>query len=220
LLLPDHRRILIDENLHKSKHRWAEGHETIHSVLDWHEPAMRGDNELTMKQACLDKVEAEANYGAGQLLFLRERFASEVLDSAPSVDLVLKLAKSFGNTNASTLWRMIEAAGSERPMLGIMHYHPHPRFASDKNDPANPCRHFIRSDAFATQFSATDELKVFELISAYIQPRKGGPVGNETVLVTDDNGDQHEFAFETFKFHHECLTLAVHLRKRAVVVSV
>jgi hypothetical protein len=59
--------------------------ETIHRL--WHEPALRGDNELTMKQSCLDKVEAEANYGAGQLLFLRQRFIEEALGSAPSVAL-------------------------------------------------------------------------------------------------------------------------------------
>lgn len=92
---------------------------------------------------------------------------------------------------------------------------PAPRFASDKNDPTNPCRHFIRSDAFAAKFSMTTELAVFERISAYIKPMKGGPVGGDTVRFADDNdnGDRHEFSFETFNFGHECLTLAVHQRK-------
>ena len=79
---------------------------------------------------------------------------------------------------------------------------PAPRFASDKNDPTNPCRHFIRSDAFAAKFSMTTELAVFERISAYIKPMKGGPVGGDTVRFADDNdnGDRHEFSFETFNF--------------------
>lgn len=220
LVVPDLKRILIDENLHKAKHRWAEAHETIHTVLDWHEPILHGDNELTMKQACLDKVEAEANYGAGQLLFLRDRFASEALSTAPSVELVKGLAKSFNNTYASTLWRLVETIGTERPILGVMHYHPAPRFASARNDPANPCRHFIRSDAFAAMFSATSELDVFEHISRYIEPKKGGHVGQSVVILPDDNGDQHEFSFESYNFFHECLTLAVHVRKRPVLVSV
>ena len=220
LWVPDRRRILIDENLHKAKHRWAEGHETIHSILDWHEPALHGDNEVTMKQACLDKVEAEANYGSGQLLFLRDRFATEALSSNPTVELVKNLAATFKNTNASTLWRLVETAGTERPILGVMHFHPAPRFASDKNDASNPCRHFIRSDAFARMFSATSELFVFEQISSYILPKKGGPVGEAVVVLTDDNGDQHEFTFETFNFFNECLTLAVHLRKRVALVAV
>jgi hypothetical protein len=219
LVVPDRKRILIDETLHKAKHRWAEGHETIHTILEWHEPVLHGDNEVTMKQSCLDKVEAEANYGSGQLLFLRERFAAEALDSAPSVELVKGLAKSFKNTHASTLWRLVETAGRQRPMLGVMHYHPAARFSSDKNDPSNPCRHFIRSDAFASMFSATTELSVFRSISDYIEPKKGGPVGGDTVLLVDDNGVPHEFSFETFNFGHECLTLAVHLRKAPLVVG-
>jgi hypothetical protein len=219
LVIPDQRRILIDQELHVKKHRWAEGHETIHTILEWHEPILHGDNEVTMRQSCLDKVEAEANYGAGQLLFLRQRFASEALDSPPSVELVKRLAKSFNNTHASTLWRLVETAGRECPMLGVMHYHPAARFASNKNDPANPCRHYIRSDAFAAQFSAVGELAVFEKISSYIQPKRGGPVGTETVVLTDDNGDHHEFIFETFNFGRECLTLAVHARKCGLIVK-
>jgi hypothetical protein len=220
LLVPDQKRILIDENLHKAKHRWAEGHETIHSILPWHEHALHGDNEVTMNKACLDRVEAEANYGTGQLLFLRERFVSEVLDSTPTVELVKALAKSFKNTHASTLWRLVETAGRNRPILGVMHYHPSLRFASSKNDPANPCRHFIASDAFAAMFSSIDELRVFQSISGYILPKKGGPVGKDVIVLADDNGDKHEFRFETFNFGHECLTLAVHLRKLPLVIGV
>lgn len=220
LLIPDRKRILIDENLHKAKHRWAEGHETIHSILPWHEHALHGDNELTMNKSCLDKVEAEANYGSGQLLFLRDRFIREVLDSTPTVELVKSLAKSFKNTHASTLWRLVETAGRDRPMLGVMHYHPSPRFASAKNDPANPCRHFICSDAFATKFSNVDELNVFECISGYILPRQGGPVGADIVTLTDDNGDEHEFKFETFNFGYECLTLGLHIRKAPFIIGV
>lgn len=220
LWIPDRRRILIDDNLPKPKHRWAEGHEITHSILDWHEVALHGDTELTMKPACLEKVEAEANYGAGQLLFLRERFVEEVMSSAPSIELIKRLADDFKNTKASTLWRLVETAGRERPILGVMHYHPAPRFASDKNDPANPCRHFIRSEAFAAMFSETSELAVFEHIKSYIRPMSGGPVGSQIVVLTDDNGDDHEFTFETFNFRHECLTLAVHLRKCPAVVAV
>ena len=56
--------------------------------------------------------------------------------------------------------------------------------------------------------------------NSYILPKKGGPVGSEVVILTDDNGEEHEFGFETFNFVNECLTLAVHIRKRAVVVGV
>lgn len=220
LYTPDRKRILIDDRIPKSKHRWLEGHEIIHDVLEWHEPVSYGDNEITVKQSCRDKIEAEANYGAGQLLFLRQRFVDQAVDSPPSVDLVRALAKSFGNTNASTLWRLVETTGRTRPMLGVIHFHPHPRFKSDKFDPANPCRHFIQSDAFATQFSNLGQLEIFEILRSYCAPRVGGPLGKNIAVLTDVNGDEHEFAFESFGFHHECLTLGLYLRKRPIAVAV
>jgi hypothetical protein len=220
LYVPDRGRILIDDSLPKPKHRWIEGHEIIHKLLDWHMPVLRGDDELTLKQSCLAKVETEANYGAGQLLFLRRRFIAEVLDTSPSIKLVCSLAKDFGNTHASTLWRLVETAGAERPILGVIHYHPELASQSDKFDPANPCRHFIQSEAFARQFSNVTEQQIHSLILNYCRPRKGGPLGDDTAILQDDNGEEHEFVFATFNFVHECLTLGLHLRKHSAIVGV
>jgi hypothetical protein len=188
LYAPDRRRILIDENLPTAKHRWAKGHEIIHDVLEWHLPVLRGDDQLTLKQSCLAKIESEANYGAGQLLFLRHRFNEQVLASPPSVELVREMVKTFGNTHSSMLWRLVEAAGAERPLFGAIHYHPHPRFHSKKFDPENPCRHFIQSDAFARRFSDVDQHRVYELIAGYVAPRRGGPLGEGICVLLDDNG--------------------------------
>lgn len=68
------------------------------------------------------------------------------------------------------------------------------------------------------RFSSRSELDVFELITSYIQPKKGGPIGSDAVILTDDNGDKHEFHFETFNFVNECLTLAVHRRKCPLIL--
>lgn len=220
LYAPDRKRILIDEQLPKPKHRWIEGHEIIHDVLDWHLPVLRGDNELTLKQSCLAKIEAEANYGAGQMLFLRQRFVAEALESPLTVASVQRMVKIFRNTHASTLWRFVETAGRERPLFGVMHYHPHPYLRSKKFDPTNPCRHFIQSDAFVRQFSDVDEATIFNIITGYVEAHKGGPLGQTLAVLSDDNGDDHEFTFESFSFFHECLTLGVHVRKKPVMVVV
>ena len=55
-------------------------------------------------------MEAEANYAAGQLLFLADRFREEASGSAPSLAFVKSLSKGFGNTMTSTLWRLVEQA--------------------------------------------------------------------------------------------------------------
>lgn len=219
LWLPDPKRILIDQSLPKPKHRWAEAHEILHGVLEWHEPVMRGDSELTLGHFYQEKIEAEANYGAGQLTFLRERFQNEARDSAPTVSLVMSLADRFANTKASTLWRVVEALGRDTPLLGIIHYHPNPRLSSAKADPANPCRHFIQSPAFAKRFSRVSERAVYDLICGYIEHRSGGPLGTKLLPLDDDNGDGHEFAFETFSLRHQCITLCAYRQPRRVIVA-
>lgn len=42
LYLPDQKRILIDKDLPKLKHRWNEAHEVGHDIIPWHEGMMLG----------------------------------------------------------------------------------------------------------------------------------------------------------------------------------
>ena len=83
LYLPDRKRILIDQAVPTLKQRWIEGHEITHGVLPWHAELMLGDTEQTLNPACHEHLESEANYGAGQLLFLGRRFIAEAADLPP-----------------------------------------------------------------------------------------------------------------------------------------
>ncbi len=75
LWLPDRKRILIDGDEPSLKHRWNEAHELGHSIIPWHDVVLHGDNHRTLKPACHHAIEAEANYAAGRMLFLQDRFA-------------------------------------------------------------------------------------------------------------------------------------------------
>src|SRR5207249_959446 len=70
--VPDSKKVLIDASVPEPKHRWIEGHETIHSLTPWHRDFLLGDNEQTLDPSCHAIIEAEANYGAGQLLFMQD----------------------------------------------------------------------------------------------------------------------------------------------------
>ncbi|MEK0449814.1 MAG: hypothetical protein RL088_2082 [Verrucomicrobiota bacterium] len=50
-------------------------------------------------------------------------------------------------------------------------------------------------------------------------PVTGPPFADGCVILTDDNGDDHESTFETFNFRDECLTLARHKSKRSEIVA-
>lgn len=216
LYVPDPRRILIDQEQFEPKWRWNEAHETIHSVVPWRQSLMHGDSLYTLSPSCHEDIEAEANYGAGRLLFLQDRFDTFARDSATSFDTVKAASKLFKNTMTSCLWRLIECL--DNPAAAVVSQHP--RYSDDKFNAAKPCRYFIRSRPFAARFEAFTELAVFEKIRSYCKWNKRGPLGGEEVALTDDRGEEHVFAFETFHNSHEALTLITYVRRHEKVHAV
>lgn len=219
LYLPDQKRILLDKSLPEKKHRWNEGHEIGHSLIPWHEDLMFGDDAYTLSQDCREQIEAEANFAAGNLLFLRERFTTEVRDLEPSIKNVRELHKVFGNTLSTTLYRFVESTGVERPIVGMITDHPHVSRRSEAFDSVNPCRRFIQSPAFALYFGRTSEMELFTAVASYCGSQRGGPLGEAELILTDDNGDRHIFFFETFFNRYDALTLGMHLRPAARVLA-
>lgn len=212
LYLPDQKRILLDKDLPKLKHRWNEAHEIGHDIIPWHAGMMLGDTEQTLRPSCHEIMEAEANYAGGQLLFLGERFASEAIDSPPSINLIRQLSSGFGNTITSTLWRFVEQAHGGRPMVAAVTGHPHPSRRKPDFDFTSPCKYCVESPSFRERFGQFSEIDLFGLTVGYCGPQRGGLLGNSEVSLADRNGDLHIFEFETFFNGHEALTLGLWLR--------
>ena len=217
--LPDGKRILLDKELPELKQRWAETHEMIHSITEWHQLFLFGDSTRELNPACHDQLEAEANYGAGRLLFFRRRFEEEARDMDMCLGSVKALSTRFGNTMTSTLWRYVEQLGTQQPMAGLVTpCHPH-RLPDDHN-PTSPCKYFIESPAFRKRFGCVAEVEVFDALQQYCSKAKGGPLGSAEVILKDVNGMSHVFWFETFFNRYEALTLAYHVREHRLVVSI
>ena len=207
LYLPDRKRILLDAAFPRLKHRWNEAHEIGHSVIPWHEDVMLGDNACTLSPGCREQIEAEANFAAGRLLFLRDRFEEEARSIEPSIKAVNKLKKTFGNTLSTTLYRFVESAGLELPLVGLVTDHPHVARWSDDFDPLDPCRHFIQSPAFERRFGTTSPSALFSDVAVYCGAQRGGPLGEGEITLMDDNSGRHCFHFETFFNRYDALTL-------------
>lgn len=215
LYLPDQKRILLDKDLPPLKHRWNEAHEIGHDIIPWHAGMMLGDTEQTLTPACHEIMEAEANYAAGQLLFLGSRFAAEAAASPPSLALVRSLSKTFDNTMTSTLWRLVEQAHGGRPIVALVTGHPHPARRKADFDAANPCRYCVESPPFRERFGALTEADLFSSIVGYCGAQRGGSLGQSEIILPDRNGDLHLFSFETFFNSHEALTLGCWLSPHA-----
>jgi Zn-dependent peptidase ImmA (M78 family) len=216
LFLPDGKRILIDSNLPDAKQRWGEGHEIGHSIIPWHLDTMLGDNKRTLTPACHEQIENEANFAAGQLLFFQQAFVRDARDLAPGIDAINTLKKRYGNTITTTLWRYVEH--SDEPMVGGISCHPHrpdPEF-----DAQNPFRYFVGSRTFQQRFTKVREVELFHQVRSYCAERRGGPLGASDLLLSDDNGLQHLFHFETFFNRYEALTLGSYKSANRRIVSV
>ncbi len=219
LYLPDQKRILLDASLPKLKHRWNEAHEIGHSIIPWHHDIMLGDNALTLYPDCQEEVEAEANFAAARLLFLRERFSEEARSVNPSIKAIHALRTKFGNTLSTTLYRVVESYGIDQPLVGMISGHPHVSRRANDFDPLKPCRHFIQSRAFTRRFGRTSDTQIFSAVAQYCGAQSGGPLGENELVLADDNGERHRFHFETFFNRYDALTLGKYLRPEFSAMS-
>lgn len=177
-----------------------------------------GDTNFTLKRACYDRVEAEASYAAGQLLFLQDRFIADAIDCGTSIATVKQLSKRYENTLASTLWRYVEEPFSDAPVVGIISQHP--MYVDEHFDPHAPCKYCIQSQTFREEFSQISEKQLFSAIAGYCDRRRRGPIGEDEVWLRDDNGRERSFHFESFSNTYEVLTLGVHKKERLVAVAI
>lgn len=201
VLLVDRRRILLNTDVAEPKLRWNEAHEITHDLLPWHEGVAHGDPETTLSPSCHEQIEAEANYGAGRLLFCGTTFKVAVRSSTLSFKLVKDLHGTFGNTMTTTLWRTVEA--TQHCAFGFVSVHP----ARVTGEPRTDIRYFIRSPKFISTHSKTSAVTLFMSVCGQCHGSRG-PVGNGVVTTTDDNGNHRSFTFETFWNSHDALTIA------------
>lgn len=218
LYLPDQKRILLDQDLPPLKHRWNEAHEVGHDIIPWHAGMMMGDSEKELTPWCHAQMEAEANYAAGQILFMAERFVEEAGASAPTLAMVRELNGKFGNTITSTLWRYVEQVRPDLPMVGLVTGHPHQSRRKAEFNPAEPCRYCVQSPSFIRRFGAVTEIDLFRRIASYCGAQRGGRLGEAEILLMDAAQTRHLFRFETFFNRYEALTLGVWVRPAPTTV--
>jgi len=201
LFIPDRKRIYIDAKVPDLKKRWYESHEIAHSLIPWHTDYMLGDDRSTLSPACHQVIEAEANYGAGRLIFPNAAFTEARRGSDLSLKSVRSVAKTFGNTITSTLWRWVEQ--SEIVAFAVVGTHPH-----HPKDGKEVVEYFVRSRGGEARFPAVNEIDVAGWVRSTCGYGKTGPLGSSEIIVADANGDPHLFSIEAFSNGYDVLTLA------------
>lgn len=210
VLLSEKRRILLDEEVPKPKHRWNEAHEITHDLLPWHDDIAHGDPETTLSPGCHELIEAEANYGAGRLLFLGKEFEEVARASPLTIATVKAVKKTYGNTLTTGLWRLVEL--SVDPCFGLITGHP--RNATGLDD----VKYFIRSPRFTSEFANISGAAIFHAIVPQCFGRKG-PVGDGSIQLTNGRGELWEFEFECFYNGYDALTLGTPKPKSPIAIA-
>jgi hypothetical protein len=195
---PDARQIFVDAELPDPKKRWAEAHEIGHSLCDWHETFLHGDQKQTLSIACHIQIEAEANFAAGQLLFLGSDFVDRWSSTVQDLGAVQSLQRIYQNSLTTTMWKAIEC--TEVPAFGLICQHP--RYV-DQTLPL--VDHVIHSELFSRQFTCAGSDALFAAVKSIADYRRRGPVGEGDVCLIDDNGDKRPFVVQLFNNSYQTL---------------
>lgn len=206
LWLPDDRKIFIDQEVPELKHRWIEAHEISHSFIPWHSEFLLGDTEVTLAPDCHEMIEAEANFGAGRILFLGDKFSMEAKDYQPAFKSIQALKGRFGNTLTSTFWRFVEDRNPLEPTFGLISAHPHYADIGPTKD-GSGVHYFIKSAAFRQMFPSVTAVHLFELIRLNTNRMRRGPVVEGTATLIDGGGSARSIILDGFCNTHQVLTL-------------
>ena len=209
LWLPDSRQIVVDDSVPNRKRKWVNAHEITHSIIPTHREFFLGDTAETLDPEYHEMLEAEANFGASELIFLGQKFTLDSLDCNPVFESIRFLGKTYKNSLPTTLRRFIQFS-HDMPMLGVI---SRPWWSYSPEYGESRCRYFIPSHKFESQFSETRPQDIVDFIDANTTKRRGGPIGNGIFLLKDDNKEDHSFQWESFFNNYDILTLITHLKK-------
>jgi IrrE N-terminal-like domain len=115
----EERTIFLAETQRAARRRFTEAHELMHALCPWHEAVLREDTRDELFRASVDAVEAEANLGAGMLLFQGRRFAQRLAGERPSIGLPLALAREYGASAHAALHQYVVSHSAALAMLVV-----------------------------------------------------------------------------------------------------
>lgn len=107
--------IYVDPLMHPSRRTFVTYHEVTHKILPWQRITVTEDDSATLSAECDVIFEAEANYGAADILFQGDRFEEEARDYELSVGSALYLGTNYDASGHAALRRFAER--NHRPCL-------------------------------------------------------------------------------------------------------
>lgn len=115
----EERTIFLEDRQSDARRRFTEAHELMHALCPWHEAALREDTSDELFRSAVDQIEAEANLGAGMLLFQGRHFADRVASERPSISAALTLGREYGASAHAALHHLVLTHRAPLAMLVV-----------------------------------------------------------------------------------------------------
>jgi hypothetical protein len=104
----EERAVFVRAGQSAARRRFTEAHEAAHLLCPWHEAALRLDTADELSTYA-EGLEAEANYGAGQLIFQGDRFARDAAAHERSLRTPFALADVYGASRHAAAYHYAES---------------------------------------------------------------------------------------------------------------
>jgi hypothetical protein len=113
----ERRTVYVDLAQSQPRLRFTDAHEAMHALCPWHEAVLREDGADELFRATRAAIEAEANFGAGLLIFQGRRFRERVRDEPCSLAGALALAPEHGASRQATVHHYVQQHGGCAALL-------------------------------------------------------------------------------------------------------
>ncbi|HWK29195.1 MAG TPA: ImmA/IrrE family metallo-endopeptidase [Solirubrobacter sp.] len=104
----EERALFVDTRQSVPRRRFTEAHELVHLLCPWHAAVLRVDTAAELFGELALGIEAEANFGAGELLFQGAAFRDEAEAHERSLSTAFALAPRYGASRHAAAHRYVE----------------------------------------------------------------------------------------------------------------
>ena len=193
----EERTIFVERAQGPARRRFTEAHELMHALCPWHAAALREDTSAELFRDSAAALEAEANHGAGVLIY--QGALSERLDGPPSLDEARELATAFGASVHATLLEYVRTHPAPVAALVAGRF-PRP-------DGALPVWRAIASPAFDRPLAPAPIASGSPLREVIEAARQGRGAGGASVPWRDRTGAPTELVAHAHDNRHVFLVL-------------
>jgi len=191
------RTLYVDERQSAVRRRFTEAHALVHALCPWHEAVLRLDTEAELFRPVVAQLEAEANAGAGLLIFQGRQLARRARGERLSISRSLDLAAEYGASAHATLHHLVANHRGPAALLVVGRF--------PRRDGSLPVWRSVRSPAFGARLPRAVECRTAlrELVDA--ARRAGRAAGS--ILLPDRHGRHSRCAADGYYNRHTFLFL-------------